>query len=88
MRKLTLAAVAMASCSASPLMAQAAGEASAVVAPACDHDCLIGKVEQFVAALRAGDASQLRTTGDVRYSENDVLVPLGKGLWSTVTDVD
>src|SRR3569623_1556797 len=54
-----------------PAFAQAAGEASAVPDTSCGHDCLIGKVEGFIAALRAGDASRLHVTGNVRYAEND-----------------
>jgi len=71
-----------------PAVAQAAGEDSAVIAPKCDHDCLIGKVEQFMHALAARAPSQLKLARDVRYAENDVLIPVGQGLWRTVTAVD
>ena len=39
-------------------------------------------------ALAARDPSQLKLAKDVRYAENDVLLPLGQGLWRTVTGVD
>jgi hypothetical protein len=73
---------------ASPTLAQAAGEASAVIAPKCDHACLIGTVEAHMKALAARDPGQLKLAKDVRYAENDVLLPLGQGLWRTVTGVD
>jgi hypothetical protein len=39
--------------SPSPALAQAAGEASAVIAPKCDHACLIAAVEAHMKALAA-----------------------------------
>ena len=71
-----------------PALAQAAGEASAVVAPKCDHACLIRTVEAHMKALAARDPSQLKLAKNVRYAENDVLLPVGQGLWRTVTAVD
>jgi hypothetical protein len=71
-----------------PALAQAAGEASAVVAPKCDHACLIATVEAHMHALAARDPAQLNLAKDVRYAENDVLLPVGQGLWRTVTGVD
>lgn len=73
---------------ATPALAQAAGEASAVVAPKCDHACLIATVEAHMKALAARDPAQLKLAKDVRYAENDVLLPVGQGLWRTVTGVD
>lgn len=73
---------------AAPALAQAAGEASAVVAPQCDHACLIAAVEGHMKALAARDPSQLKLAKGVRYAENDVLIPVGQGLWRTVTGVD
>src|SRR6185437_12155539 len=87
MRLLPLAAFALALAPA-PALAQAAGEDSAVIAPKCDHDCLIGVVEAHMKALAARDPAQLKLAKDVRYSENDVLLPVGQGLWRTVTGVD
>src|SRR4051812_31567926 len=72
----------------SSALAQAAGEDSAVIAPGCDHDCLVRTVEAHMKALAARDPSQLKLAKGVRYSENDVFIPVGKGLWATVTGVD
>ncbi|MEO6153761.1 MAG: hypothetical protein ABIT09_11385 [Croceibacterium sp.] len=75
-------------CVAAPLAAQAAGEDSAVRAPACDRACLIGFVEAHMTALAARDAGRLKLARGVRFTENDVLIPVGGGLWGTVTAVD
>jgi hypothetical protein len=73
---------------ASPLSAQAPGEPSAVIRPECDRACLIGFVEAHMRALAARDPSPLRLAGDVRYTENNVPITVGDGLWDTVTGVD
>ncbi len=71
-----------------PALAQAAGEASAVIAPKCDHDCLIGRVEDFMHALAARNPKQAGLAKNVRYAENDVLLPVGQGLWATIDGAD
>ena len=89
MRRLALlAALALAALAPASALAQAAGDASAVRDTSCERACLLAHLDRFIAALRAGDASRLQLTGDVRFSENDVLLPLGEGLWGTVTGVD
>jgi hypothetical protein len=47
----------------------------------CDRDCLIGLVDQYLAALVANDPSCLRLTETVKYTENTATIPLGDGLW-------
>ncbi len=49
----------------------------------CDRACLNGFVDQYMAAVAAHDASKLPTAANVRYSENNVEMPLGEGLWQT-----
>jgi hypothetical protein len=73
---------------ATPLAAQAPGEESAVLIPECDRACLIGHIQAHMKALAARDPSQLRLAGDVRFTENNVFIPVGDGLWDTVTAVD
>lgn len=71
-----------------PAMAQSPGRISAYIHTDCDRDCLIGIAEQYVAALAKRDASKLPLARNVRFTENDVEMPLGhKGLWGTVTGV-
>lgn len=82
---LAAAAVAL---TAMPAMAQAPGEASAVPVPACDRECLLGFVRDYMKALPTRDPSQLKLARDVRFTENNVLIPVGEGLWDTVDKVD
>ncbi|MGV3591168.1 MAG: hypothetical protein ACO1PZ_05720 [Gammaproteobacteria bacterium] len=60
---------------------QAAG--TAVVT--CDRECLLGKVDDYLAALRAHDASRAPFASDAKYTENTVVLPMTTGLWNTVT---
>src|SRR5580698_9319237 len=49
----------------------------------CDRTCLNGFVDQYMAAVAAHDASKLPHTDKIRYTENNVEMPLGEGLWQT-----
>ena len=62
-----------------------AAGASATPAKAsdCDRACLNGFVDQYMAAVAAHDPSKLRTAPNVRYTENNVEMKLGEGLWQT-----
>ncbi|MBO9516513.1 MAG: hypothetical protein J7493_00450 [Porphyrobacter sp.] len=73
---------------ATPLAAQAPGEDSAVRIPACDRACLIGYLQAHMKALEARDPSKLPLAANVRFAENNVFIPVGEGLWDTVTGVD
>jgi hypothetical protein len=57
--------------------------ASPAKAGDCDRTCLNGFVDQYMAAVAAHDPSKLPTTANVRYSENNVEMALGEGLWQT-----
>ena len=74
--------------SAVPAVAQAPGEDSAVRVPACDRACLIGHLQDHMKALAARDPAQAKLAADVRFTENNVLIPVGDGLWDTVDGVD
>jgi hypothetical protein len=68
--------------------AQAPGTRSAVNATDCDYECLIGFVRGYMDALKHRDPSRVRFAKNVRFTENNVEMPLGNdGLWATVTDV-
>ena len=88
MRFATLAATALAATFSAPLAAQAPGEASAVIDPACDRACLLGVLRQHMDALRAKDATMLPVAEGLVITENNVRILLGQGLWRTVTAVD
>lgn len=68
--------------------AQAPGQRSAVIATDCDYDCLIGFVRGYMEALKRKDPTHVRFAPNVRFTENNVEMPLGNdGLWATVTGV-
>src|SRR5579862_8579629 len=61
----------------------AVASAAPAKASACDRACLNGFVDQYMAAVAAHDPSRLRTAPNVRYTENNVEMKLGEGLWQT-----
>jgi hypothetical protein len=65
-------------------VARAAAPAPApAAASSCDRACLNGFVDQYMAAVAAHDPSKLPTSANVRYTENNVEMKLGEGLWQT-----
>jgi len=72
---------------AMPASAQAPGEPSAVNIPTCDRACLIGHVRDYMSALAKKDPSALKLAKDVQFTENNVVIPVGKGLWSSISKV-
>jgi hypothetical protein len=68
--------------------AQAPGEASAVPASDCNRECLLGFVRSYLDALVHRDRGRAHFARAVRFTENDVQMPLGEdGLWGSVTRV-
>src|ERR1700691_5929941 len=67
--------------------AAAASSSRANASPAkavdCDRTCLSGFVDQYMAAVAAHDPSKLPHTANARYTENNVEMKLGEGLWQT-----
>ena len=51
---------------------------------ACDRDCLHGVMDQYLAALIAHQPQLLKTTADVKFTENTNHMKLGDGLWQTI----
>src|SRR3984957_834544 len=50
----------------------------------CDRACLEGIVDQYLAALASHDPKRLPLSAEIRYSENDQMMPIGDGFWKTV----
>ncbi|HTR47626.1 MAG TPA: hypothetical protein VMM16_09600 [Verrucomicrobiae bacterium] len=71
--------------SAYPSQARAAGATEIGVPPSCDRQCLYGFLDQYLTALKAKDPSRLPLTRKVRYTENNVEMPIGDGVWGTIT---
>jgi hypothetical protein len=67
--------------------AQLPGQPSAVIKVSCDRDCLIGMARKYMLALAKNDPKAVPIAPFARFSENDVLIPVGKGAWKTVSKV-
>src|SRR3984885_15088587 len=76
-----------------PMLASALGGATSAQAssaarselPNCDRQCLYGFLDQYLAALKAKDASRLPLARNFRYSENNVMMKFPDGVWGTIT---
>jgi hypothetical protein len=51
----------------------------------CDRSCLYGFVENYLDALAHHDPARLPWRDATRFTENNVVLPIGDGLWATVT---
>jgi hypothetical protein len=57
----------------------------ASIAGACDRACLYGFVDQYLAALLAKDPARVPWASQVKFTENNVELPVGWGLWGTIS---
>jgi hypothetical protein len=53
--------------------------------PSCDRACLEGFMNQYLDAMVAHDPSHLPVTPNVKFTEDDVVLKLGDGLWGTAS---
>lgn len=51
----------------------------------CPAECLNGVIDKFLSAMIARDPKQAQLSDIVRYTEMGQEVPVGEGLWTTVT---
>ena len=66
----------------------ALGLAPAVAQTAdCDRDCLLGIADQYMAALVKHDSGGLPWAERVRFTENEVPLMIGDGVWGTASSV-
>lgn len=56
--------------------------------PLCDRACLYGVLDQYLAALRAHDATKVTWATNVMNTENNVELMPGDGLWGTLSSLD
>jgi hypothetical protein len=53
----------------------------------CDRTCLNGFMDKFLDALVAHDPSKLPHSANAKYTENNVVLQLGDGLWATADGI-
>jgi hypothetical protein len=86
---LTVAAAALVSAGSCMVTADAAAPAytvnSASRSLSCDRNCLYGVLQQYLDALAKRDPKLVAWAPVVRNSENNVVIPVGDGLWGTLT---
>jgi hypothetical protein len=87
MSKIYAAALALSLVAAAPAGAQAYGETTALTREACARACLEKALDAYVSALAAKNPSAAPFAETIRFSENSVEMPIGEGLWDTVTSV-
>ena len=64
------------------------GARAALRAAACDRACLVETADRYMAALLAKDWKGLPWAERVRFTENDVGLMIGDGVWGTATRID
>ena len=87
LRLMRLASLMIACAFAAPVYSQAPGERSAMTPTDCDYDCLIGFARGYMLALAKQKPKLVSFAPHARFTENDVELRLGQGLWATVTSV-
>jgi hypothetical protein len=57
------------------------------VGPGCDRACLEGVLNRYLAGLVQHDPAQVPFADHVRFTENNVELRIGDGLWGTVSGI-
>jgi hypothetical protein len=65
------------------LVSQFASAANGLIE--CDRQCLYGVLDQYLAALVHRDPHRLQWAPNAMTTENNVAIPIGDGLWETIT---
>jgi hypothetical protein len=71
-------------CGAASMAAAQSPAPNAVSVIDCDRACLYGVVDQYMAALLKHDPARLPWTADAKFTENNVPLKPGDGLWDTI----
>lgn len=67
------------------MLAQARAADLPVLPPACDRSCLYGALDRYLEALEHNDPARVAWAPKARYTENNVELSPGDGMWGTVT---
>jgi hypothetical protein len=71
-----------------PVNAQSYGERTALPRGDCDRQCLESFVTAYVSAMRDKNVSRAPLASTIRFTENSVEMPIGEGLWATVSAIN
>jgi len=71
-----------------PLAGCAPKQAAEPLAAACDRACLYGVLDEYLAALKAHDPKAVKWAEHAMYTENNVALEPGDGLWGTISGLD
>lgn len=72
--------------SVAPGRARAAVSARSPASPgACDRACLYGFLDQYLDAMKMKDPSRVAWAKNIKYTENNVAMKIGDGVWGTIT---
>jgi len=80
-----IAALAAAAVVQSAVAAQRPPPVPGALPPACDRACLYGFIDRYLEALVHKEPGKLPWAANARFTENNVELSIGDGLWSTVT---
>jgi hypothetical protein len=72
-------------CVAALLFTMGSFSAAAAGSHLCDRACLRGILDQYLAALIKHDPAAAPLAFGYRHTENAINIPLGKGVWQSVT---
>ena len=81
-------AIAVACFLLSPVAMAARQGSSVPLGQLCDRACLYGFLDQYLAALNKKDPSGLPLSPHALFSENNVKLMFGDGLWNTIDKVN
>jgi hypothetical protein len=87
-KAILMAASAAAVLAANPAQAQQADQDSAVYNLECGRACLLKTLTEYMDALRAKSPGAAPMAENAVFTENNVIIPHGKGVWGTVEKVD
>ncbi len=86
LRVAILCGVVVVTASARPSHAGGPSRAQGLIAARdCDRQCLYGFIDQYLAALVAHEPARLPWAKNVLFTENNVALQVGDGLWGTIT---
>jgi hypothetical protein len=82
-----VAVVALAAAAAAGQFAPALDASTGPIPLRCDRACLERVLDQYLEAVVAHDPKRLPLSADVKYTENNQVLPVGDGFWKTAQGI-